>query len=199
MMGGAMPMAMMGAPPPRTALAAQAAQAAAAQQAAVIAQQAAAAQQAIMGGLSTGDWSAATAEWGAQDYSSYGMDGSGFQPNMQDMVEMERQRGLAEIEGHWQEFIKEKEAFQRKVMQHGAKSKQDGVLGVTSRMNNVAVQEQDCIGTVKTYNAAKKFGFIICEACPKDVFVYERHLVGRDALVAGEAVAFDLVEDDGRP
>ena len=31
------------------------------------------------------------------------------------------------------------------------------------------------------------------------VFVYERHLVGREALVAGEAVMFDLVEDDGRP
>ena len=31
------------------------------------------------------------------------MEGTGFQPSMQDMLEAERQRGLTEIEGHWQE------------------------------------------------------------------------------------------------
>jgi cold shock CspA family protein len=65
----------------------------------------------------------------------------------------------------------------------------------------VSVKKQDCTGIVKSYNVAQKFGFITCEDVPPpdDVYVCDGHLVGRDALAAGETVTFDLVEDDGRP
>ncbi|CAK0808715.1 unnamed protein product, partial [Prorocentrum cordatum] len=54
-------------------------------------------------------------------------------------------------------------------------------------------------GRVKSYNQRKGFGFIDIPGYPRDIFVYNAHLIGRTGLVAGEAVSFELCVDGGRP
>lgn len=61
------------------------------------------------------------------------------------------------------------------------------------------MKEQNLTGRVKTYNATKRFGFLVTDSFPQDIFVYQTHLVGRIALQQGEEVIFDLVTDNGRP
>ncbi|CAE7252059.1 Txndc9 [Symbiodinium pilosum] len=55
------------------------------------------------------------------------------------------------------------------------------------------------IGRVKSYNTRKGFGFITVPDFPRDIFVYNSHLIGRIGLLAGETVSFDLVVEGGRP
>ena len=43
------------------------------------------------------------------------------------------------------------------------------------------------------------FGFIMVPEFPRDVFVYNSHLIGRIGLLPGESVVFDLVVEGGRP
>lgn len=62
-----------------------------------------------------------------------------------------------------------------------------------------ASSSQRVMGRVKSYNTRKGFGFIMVPEFPRDVFVYNSHLIGRIGLLAGEAVVFDLVVEGGRP
>ncbi|CAK9059292.1 unnamed protein product [Durusdinium trenchii] len=55
------------------------------------------------------------------------------------------------------------------------------------------------MGRVKSYNTRKGFGFIMVPEFPRDVFVYNSHLIGRIGLLPGEPVLFDLVVEGGRP
>lgn len=52
-------------------------------------------------------------------------------------------------------------------------------------------------GRVKSYNTKKGFGFV--DFGGRDIFILNRHLIGRCGLVAGETVEFELVMDEGRP
>jgi len=63
----------------------------------------------------------------------------------------------------------------------------------------VPSSSQRVMGRVKSYNTRKGFGFIMVPEFPRDVFVYNSHLIGRIGLLAGEAVVFDLVVEGGRP
>lgn len=55
-------------------------------------------------------------------------------------------------------------------------------------------------GTVKWFNATKRYGFIIREDRGPDCFVHISDVEGGQALREGEAVEFELGQDDrGRP
>ena len=51
-------------------------------------------------------------------------------------------------------------------------------------------------GTVKWFNAAKRFGFIVRDDGGADAFVHISNVEGQLALAEGDAVEFDLGQDD---
>merc|ERR1719161_1457549 len=121
------------------------------------------------------------------------------------------------IETQWQQLLAEKEAYTRRQNQDKFNATRDALLfgnkpppGTSSSGSmapvlekKVVVQETDVMGTVKTYNAQKSFGFLICDTVQRDVFVYQRHIIDKERLLTGQKVMFDLVHDEtlgeGRP
>lgn len=92
----------------------------------------------------------------------------------------------------------EKQDFQQK-RQDAMQRRQERHEEMKNREERLVIKEQGITGRVKTYNATKRFGFLVADSYPNDIFVYQTHLVGRIALQQGEEVVFDLVMDNGRP
>jgi len=61
------------------------------------------------------------------------------------------------------------------------------------------LESQRKVGRVKTYNAQKRFGFIVADGVSRDIFVHQSHLVGRTGLTIGEVVTFDMTYDGENP
>jgi len=118
--------------------------------------------------------------------------------NLQQFYLEQQRQQMEALEQERSALYNEKQDFQQK--------KTDAIERKAARQEALAqgearlvVKEKDVTGTVKTYNATKRFGFLISDAYPNDIFVYQTHLVGRIALQQGEEVIFDLVMDNGRP
>mmetsp|Transcript_36642 Transcript_36642/g.80290 ORF Transcript_36642/g.80290 Transcript_36642/m.80290 type:complete len:1045 (-) Transcript_36642:149-3283(-) len=74
-----------------------------------------------------------------------------------------------------------------------------GTRGAQAVAADASLETKRHTGVVKSYNLRKGFGFIDLPGFNRDIFVYNAHLIGRLGLVAGEAVEFQLISQDGRP
>lgn len=72
-------------------------------------------------------------------------------------------------------------------------------LGAKREDSKGAAAPERMTGRVKSYNTKKGFGFIDMPSYPRDIFVYNAHLIGRVGLVAGECVEFSIILDGDRP
>jgi CspA family cold shock protein len=67
-------------------------------------------------------------------------------------------------------------------------------MGVVLRRSVVGEDETMAVGTVKWFNEAKGFGFIVPEDGTEDVFVHYSAITGKGfkTLVEGQKVSYDL-------